>query len=46
MSIKRVSDTEFARYYDIGNYEACFKLFRTDKKLSEKVFGNIEIIVY
>ena len=46
MSIKRVSDTEFARYYDVGNYEACFKLFRTDKKLSEEVFGNIEIIVY
>ena len=46
MSIKRVSDTEFARYYDVGNYEACFKLFRTDKKLSEEVFGNIEVIVY
>lgn len=46
MSIKRVSNFEFARCYDIGNYEACFTLFQTDWKLADKVFGDIKIIVY
>lgn len=43
---KKISDSSFSEYYGNSSYKACFKLFRTDKKLSEKVFGNIEVIVY
>lgn len=46
MHNKRVLDSEVDRYYDVGNYKACFNLFQSDKELADSVFGNIDIIVY